>query len=81
MSEVLTTRMEREIIEHALGIKVKGGEKTKGGRRNFFATYPGTSDYDTCIRLRNKGLMVQGSSYLGPTYFHVTDAGKKEVQP
>lgn len=81
MNEVLTTRMEREIIEHALGIQVKGGKKTKGGYRNFFAAYPESRDYDTCIRLRNKGLMVQGASRLGPTYFHVTDAGKKEVQP
>ena len=81
MSEVLTTRMEREIIEHALGIRVVGGKKTKGGYRNYFIA--GGADIDICRELVAKGLMIEGrSSPIAPDpCFAVTDAGKKEVQP
>lgn len=79
MAELVpTTLEEREMMEHALGIQVKCGQKTKGGYRNYFAAGPGR-DTEIWNGLVEKGLAVKGQSRWGDDYFHVTDAGKKEV--
>lgn len=78
-SEIATTRAEREILEHSLGIQKIGGKKTKGGYRNYFAASPGSPDYELCVGLADKGLMRQRPSTEGLVYFHVTDAGKKDI--
>ncbi len=73
-----TTKHERELMEHALGIHVVGGKKTKGGYRNYFVVGPGETDFDTWQSLCGRGLAVQGKS-LGNDFFAVTDAGKAEL--
>ena len=75
MSEVLTTKKERDIMRHALGI-------TGGGSsyRNYFCTGPGSSDYDACQELVAKGLMtVRKHPFCADNLYYVTDAGKTEV--
>ena len=76
MSEVQTTKKERNIMRHALGI-------TGGGSsyRNYFSTGPGCTDYEACQGLVDKGLMtVRKHPFCDDYLFYVTDAGKAEVE-
>lgn len=74
--EIATTKRQREIMRHALGLN-------NGGRdlgRNHFATGPGCNDYEVCMQLVDLGLMVaRRVSWVPDILFMVTDAGKAEL--
>lgn len=77
-SEPSTTRHERELMEHALGIQIVCGKKTKGGYRNYFVVGPGETDFGTWTSLVERGLAFHGRS-LGNDFFGVTDLGRAEL--
>lgn len=74
---VETTLHEREILEHSLGIQMRGGKKTRGGYRNYFMAGYHTDMHRSCLRLVEKGLMRTqcGSA----EYFAVTELGMKQI--
>lgn len=80
VTKIQTTKEEREIMGHSLGIQSIGGKKTKGGYRNYFVVGPGCKDFDLCSGLVEKGLMQRHDSRWGGYYFSVTDTGKAEIR-
>lgn len=72
---VLTTRKQREMMEHAVGYPAPRGSKP--GWRNYYNTDPDDADW---LALVASGLAIQGRGPPGGSvYFHVTEAGYKEL--
>jgi hypothetical protein len=75
VSEVLTTRKQREMMEHAVGYPAPRGSKP--GWRNYYNTDPDDVDWNALVAA---GLAVRGRFIPGESvYFHVTEAGYKEL--
>ncbi len=75
MPDIFTTKRERDIMRHALGMTNKGASG-----RNYFSTGPGSDDFDICQGLVEKGLMtVRKHPFCQDFLFYVTDVGKEEV--
>jgi hypothetical protein len=76
---VLTTRKQRELMEHAIGLAACKGTrgKVKPGWRNYFCASPGGTDALDWIALVRAGLAIEGRTDTAgdSVYFHVTDAG------
>lgn len=69
------TEPETNTLEHALGIQVKAGRKTKGGYRNYFCS--GADTLQVCLDLVRKGMLKEFKQSEGTnTFFTVTLAGK-----
>lgn len=71
------TDRELSILRHAIGLRVDG---TGRPYRNHFVTGPGSTDYDCCCELADRGLMRRhkGNAITGGDYwFSVTDQGKR----
>lgn len=71
--EIETTKAERDIIKHALGLT-----REQKPYRNYYCTH---IDDQYLLRLVVKGLMVPGRLLNGGNdrYFHVMEAGAQEV--
>lgn len=66
---------ELGILRHALGI---GEDGRNAAHRHHFVTGPGSTDYDTCCALVERGLMVRREGGIlagGDALFLVTHAG------
>ncbi|MCD8139297.1 MAG: hypothetical protein LUE17_05895 [Planctomycetaceae bacterium] len=75
MPEISTTKREREIMRHALGLSSKDSSY-----RNYFSTGPESDDYEVCQGLVEKGLMtVRKLPFCNNFLYYVTDAGKAEL--
>lgn len=78
MSDIATTKRERELMEHALGIQMKGGKKTKE-YRNYFTVNPG-SDMDIAwTGLSDRGLAECYRDEPGYKAYSVTDLGRAQL--
>lgn len=69
-----------EILRHALGVKPDGSGRVY---RGHFVTGPGSTDYDDCVALVERGLMVRRRGTVltgGDDLFLVTDAGRAAAQ-
>lgn len=79
MSKIYTTKEQREIMQNALGRRMKRGKAVKDSR-NHFVTGSGDPAYDECKKLVEMGLMVERSvSWVTDSVFMVTDSGKDEL--
>lgn len=65
---------QSEILRHAL----MGGTR-KRVYRAYFAVTPDTADFRACYALAKRGMMKQGATRDGLTFFHVTAGGAKAV--
>lgn len=76
MSEPLTTRKQREMMEHAIGVPAPRGSKP--GWRNYYSTAHDDADW---IALVAQGLAFKGRRINGEESgtFHVTEAGFSEL--
>ena len=70
---IQTTKEERELIKHSLGL-----DYNRKSFRNYFNAEPGHSEMPIIQSLISKGLMKQNPR--DPYYFHVTEAGIKELE-
>jgi hypothetical protein len=76
MSDIATTKQQRDIMRHALGL-----DQRRESFRNHYCAAVGSPDDGEVRTLIEKGLMVKGETINdGREYYaHVTDAGKVEV--
>ena len=74
--EVLTTRRQRAIMRHALGV-----ERHVSSGRNYYCSPASGPMHEDITRLVELGLMARGDGGTGdPTYYaHVTEAGIAEL--
>jgi hypothetical protein len=72
----MTTRHQREMMEHAIGHPMPRGSKP--GWRNYYCTDPDDADW---MALVAAGLAIRGRTINGGDsgYFHVSEAGYKEL--
>jgi hypothetical protein len=71
----LTTRKQREMMEHAIGVPARRGSKP--GWRNCYNTTADDADWTALVA---SGLAILGHAVPGGSaYFHVTDAGYAEL--
>lgn len=84
---VATTREQREILRHALGLDPSGKDPRQGQRkaplepyRNHYCTHDGDPKLEALVTL---GLMERGRRLNDgrDRYYHVTEAGKAEAAP
>jgi hypothetical protein len=74
-TDVMTTRKQREMMEHAIGFPARRGSKP--GWRNYYCTDPNDADW---LSLVDSGLAIKGGTSPGGSgYFHVSDAGFVEL--
>lgn len=69
MTEIATTKSEREIMKHSLGLDYKAKSF-----RNYFNAEEGHGDMPYLKSLVEKGFMVQRGNY-----FFVTEAGMNDL--
>jgi hypothetical protein len=72
MNQVSTTKQERDLLKHSLGL-----DYNRKSFRNYFNAEPGHSEMPIIQSLITKGLMKQNPR--DSNYFHVTDKGIEEV--
>lgn len=79
MADVLTTRKQREMMEHAIGVPCRRGSKP--GWRNYYSVHAdNTVDVTTWRALVDAGLAKEGGMSMGRLiFFHVTDSGFAEL--
>lgn len=77
MNKIETTKQEREILSHTLGID----EYHKSSYRNYFFAGKNHTDLPILEALIKKGLMATRRNPLSSdTIYFVTKKGKEEVQ-
>lgn len=79
MNAALTTRKQREMMEHAIGVPARRGSKP--GWRNYYSVHADNSqDVADWRALVASGLAMEGGMTMGRLiYFHVSDAGFAEL--
>lgn len=74
--EIATTKRQRDILRHALGL-----DRERKPYRNHFCTGEGSMDYPECRALEAMGLMASHKkSWIPDIIFVVTEAGKREIE-
>jgi hypothetical protein len=74
------TAQELHILQHALGLDQYGSGRSY---RRHFVTGPGSTDWESCVRLTAMGYMKRGRDgpLTGGDYcFLVTEAGRRAVR-
>lgn len=73
-SEIRTTKRQRDILKHALGLDYE-----RKPYRNYFCSQPGDDYYDDCSFLRESGLMTEDVDINNVHTFKVTNSGEAEL--